>query len=223
MLCITTHDLQLGRNNNYKKRTSPEGQQLRVSHQFLDHPKTDDILGFTFLLKFFMFIQHKWMKIQDKTLNSTRTYYKTNQVYWLNDRKSYQWTWKSMLQLVSVLQVNYFPLPGLLNELQTKRGTGKYTSYMYMTHILPNNAPNVFSTEKVINLQAKGHIMFSIQSIENSFIISSISFLFTWYCPETFLFSVRNVWCFTYRGTIFPISSCHAWLASRSLNRKVSR
>ena len=163
MLCITTHDLQLGRNNNYKKRTSPEGQQLRVSHQFLDHPKTDDILGFTFLLKFFMFIQHKWMKIQDKTLNSTRIYYKTNQVYWLNDRKSYQWTWKSMLPLVSVLQVNYLPLPGLLNELQTKRGTGKYTSYMYMTHILPNNMPNVFSTEKVINLQPKGHIMFSIQ------------------------------------------------------------
>ena len=50
------------------KKTSPEGQQLPVSHQFLDHPKTDDILGFTFLLKFFLFIEHKWMKIQDKTL-----------------------------------------------------------------------------------------------------------------------------------------------------------
>lgn len=64
---------------------------------------------------------------------------------------------------------------------------------MYMTHILPNNMPNVFSTEKVINLQPKGHIMFSIQSTENSFITLSILFLFTWHCPETFLFSVRNV------------------------------
>ena len=155
------------------------------------------------------------------TVNSTQIYYKTNQVYWLNDRKSYQWTWKSMLQLVSVVQVNYFPLLGLLHELQTKRGTGKYTSYMYRTHILPNNVPNGFSTEKVTNLEPKGHIMFSIQSIENSFIFSSISFLFIWHYPKTFLFPVRNVWCFTYRRTIFPISSCHAWLASRSLNRKV--
>lgn len=109
------------------------------------------------------------------TVNSTRVYYKTNQVYWLNDRKSCQWTWKSMSQLVSVLQVHYFPLPGLLNELQTKRDTGKYTSYMYMTHILPNNVPNVFSTEEVISLRTY-HVFNSINWKLFHYFIHFISF-----------------------------------------------
>ena len=112
------------------------------------------------------------------TVNSTWIYYKTNQVYWLNERKSYQWTWTSMLQLVSVLQDNYLPLPGLLNELQTKRGTGKYTSHMYMTHILPNNVPNVFIHWKSKQFTAKRayHVFNSINWKLFHYFIHLISF-----------------------------------------------